>query len=347
MAGTPPPAPHTEEANTAQATIDEANAVQPHIEADPEYDHDSVLDERLSAYTASLTSSVLNYPMEHGRRYHAFRPGAYLMPNDEKEMDRLELTHYMNFLALGKKHYLAPIDEAKTHRVLDLGTGTGIWAIDMGDILPGAEIIGNDLSAIQPSWVPPNVKFEVDDIESEWTHSTPFDFIHCRYLIGAINDWPKLVGQIYDNLRPGGWAELNNYDCMIYADDGTMPKDSATHRWAVDNLALIDSTGKISSPGPHLEKWAREAGFVNIAVTKIKVPIGPWPKDPALKEIGKCNLIMTTEGLEAFSLKVLCGLGGWSEVEATLLLAKVREEMKKGEMHQLYDMYVVVGQKPE
>lgn len=54
-----------------------------------------------SSYTVSLTSSVLNYPTEYGRRYHAFRAGgrflmkialadhvtkmnaAYNFPNDE------------------------------------------------------------------------------------------------------------------------------------------------------------------------------------------------------------------------------------------------------------------------
>jgi len=29
-----------------------------------------------SAFTASLTSSVIDYPVEHGRRYHAFRAGS-------------------------------------------------------------------------------------------------------------------------------------------------------------------------------------------------------------------------------------------------------------------------------
>lgn len=48
------------------------------------------------------------------------------MPNDEKEMDRLDLHHHMVVLALGKKLFTAPIDKAKTHRVLDIGTGTGI-----------------------------------------------------------------------------------------------------------------------------------------------------------------------------------------------------------------------------
>ena len=117
-----------------------------------------------------------------------------------------------------------------------------------------------------------------------------------------------------------------------------MTKDSATHQWDSLIIALLESTGRVASPGPHLEKWVRDAGFTNITHKKYKLPIGPWAKDPKLKEIGTCNLIQTLAGLEAFSLRMLCGPGGWSEAEANGLLAKVREEMKRPGMHQQYDM---------
>jgi hypothetical protein len=45
--------------------------------------------------------------------------------------------------------------------------------------------------------VPPNVQFEVDDIEEEWTFKTPFDLIHVRFLACSIVDWPKLAKQCY------------------------------------------------------------------------------------------------------------------------------------------------------
>ena len=46
--------------------------------------------------------------------------------------------------------------------------------------------------------VPPNVKFEIDDVESPWLHSVPFDYIFCRYMAACIQDWPKLVGNIFE-----------------------------------------------------------------------------------------------------------------------------------------------------
>ena len=47
--------------------------------------------------------------------------------------------------------------------MLDIATGTGDWAIKMGDEFPHTEIIATDLSPIQPRNVPPNVNFYVED----------------------------------------------------------------------------------------------------------------------------------------------------------------------------------------
>jgi trans-aconitate methyltransferase len=64
----------------------------------------------------------------------------------------------------------------------------------VGDQYPGATITGVDLSPIQPSWVPPNVKFTVDDLESPWLQpENHFDYIHSRHIVMAIKDWPKLL----------------------------------------------------------------------------------------------------------------------------------------------------------
>ncbi|KAL1983476.1 hypothetical protein VTN96DRAFT_10297 [Rasamsonia emersonii] len=167
----------------------------PQVEVDPQIDNDSSYGDELSSYTTSLTSSVLNYRHENGRRYHAYRDGTYLMPNDESESDRLDMVHEMVLTMMHRKLFLAPIKSPQ--RVIDLGTGTGIWAIDFADQFPSAEVIGCDLSPIQPRLVPPNVKFLVDDIESDWIYEHPFDFIHARYLAVSIKDFPKLIRQCY------------------------------------------------------------------------------------------------------------------------------------------------------
>lgn len=54
------------------------------------------------------------------------------MPNDEQELDRLDIHHHIALLHLDGELFSAPIGK-NPQSILDIGTGTGIWAIDMGE----------------------------------------------------------------------------------------------------------------------------------------------------------------------------------------------------------------------
>jgi len=48
------------------------------------------------------------------------------------------------------------------------------------------------------AYAPPNCRFELDNAELDWTFApASFDFIHMRYLMGAIGNWPGLYDQAY------------------------------------------------------------------------------------------------------------------------------------------------------
>ncbi|CAN9473384.1 unnamed protein product [Alternaria alternata] len=50
----------------------------------------------------------------------------------------------------------------------------------------------------QPTFTAPNVKFELDDVQLEWTYQpNSFDYIHVRCMLGAIQDWAHLYREIY------------------------------------------------------------------------------------------------------------------------------------------------------
>ena len=68
----------------------------------------------------------------------------------------------------GGRLFFAPLSTPRY--VLDVATGLGEWAIQMGDKFPQAEITATDLSPIQPDEVPPNVTFYVDDSYVERPH---------------------------------------------------------------------------------------------------------------------------------------------------------------------------------
>jgi cyclopropane fatty-acyl-phospholipid synthase-like methyltransferase len=89
---------------------------------------------------------------------------AYYHPNDSPEVERLDEQYHILKILLDGRSYLAPLSrDDPPQKVLDIATGSGSWAIDIGDEFPEAQVIGTDLSPIQNDLVPPNVQFIIDD----------------------------------------------------------------------------------------------------------------------------------------------------------------------------------------
>jgi hypothetical protein len=100
------------------------------------------------------------------------------------------------------------------------------------------QVLGVDLAPIQPEFVPTNCKFEIDDIDYDFTYRRPFDFIHCPYMAYVVKDWPRLISQvyryvpplcllnrahvIYRHTAPGGFFEFTDFDLVTRSDDGSL-----------------------------------------------------------------------------------------------------------------------------
>ncbi|KAI9741900.1 MAG: hypothetical protein M1834_000289 [Cirrosporium novae-zelandiae] len=103
------------------------------------------------------------------------------------------------------------------HRALNAGTGTGTWAI----------------------FVPPNVKFEVDDVCAEWTFAPNFfNYIHVRAMYGSVADWPAFYQEALTHLKPGGWFEQLEISIQFEFDDGTVKE-------GVENGEVLDKWSKM------------------------------------------------------------------------------------------------------
>ena len=95
--------------------------------SDEGYETDSA-----STTSISLASSSRDYAFENGRRYHRFHEGSYNFPNDDLEQNRENMAHALMTSFCHRLHF-APIG-ANPQNVLDMGTGTGMWAIDSESI---------------------------------------------------------------------------------------------------------------------------------------------------------------------------------------------------------------------
>ncbi|KAH9218270.1 S-adenosyl-L-methionine-dependent methyltransferase [Leptodontidium sp. 2 PMI_412] len=317
-------------------------------EAD-DYENDSALrGEGNASSTASINSNITKYREENGRTYHAYKDGKYQYPNDERENDRLNLQHHLCNLTFDGKLFTAPIPkEKRLHRVLDIGTGTGIWAIDFADEHPETKVLGVDLSPIQPSFIPPNLIFQINDLEEPWTFSEKFDFIYSRMMIGSVADFPRLFKQCFDNLSNGGWIETFEISFPVLLNDGEFPDNSALKKWSDLFMEGCEKLGRPANSAELYKSQLEAIGFVDVVETKYIWPSNRWPKDRKLKELGAWQLENLISGIEAFSMAIFTRVLGWTKLEVDIFLGNVKKEMKDTRIHVYWNIFVVYGHKPE
>ncbi|KIW30060.1 uncharacterized protein PV07_05837 [Cladophialophora immunda] len=323
---------------------------EPEVPIDAADEVDSALgDEDDLLSTSSLTSSVFDYIQEHGRTYNAYGERTYVLPNDEIELDRLDLQHHLLKMTFNNQLSTCGVEKKRDlHRVLDIGTGTGIWSVEFGDLHPEAIVLGVDVSPVQPTYsVPPNVRFEVMDVGQPWVFSYQFDFIFSRFMTGAVADWRGFIRQCYENLAPGAMLEVQDISFHLACEDGTLPADSALAKWAA---YMLEASKQLGCPLDSVESVRRimiETGFVDVEETPYIWPMSPWKKDPTLKKIGVWTYHNFTTSLSGISLALFTRGLAWTADELEAFLIDVRKDMRNTRYHAFWPIYCISGTKPE
>ncbi|KAI6709607.1 hypothetical protein JHW43_007877 [Diplocarpon mali] len=327
----------------------------------------------LGSASQSLTSDASSFEEENGRTYHGrfggsgqpmrthhpgrYRAGsmwffrrpafltylqtAYLFPNDSTEADRLDHQYEILKRTFHGKNYFAPLSNPE--RILDIGTGTGKWAIEMGDDFPKAEIQATDLSPIQPSNVPANVHFFIDDAsEEDWAvPPAHFDYIHTRVLLGCFTDFRETIRKAFFYTKPGGYVESQEIMSTPYCDDGSMPDDWVFLEWSRFSESAAVAAGRPLQIADKLKRWYEEVGFVDVQERVFRLPMNPWPRDPHLKALGRMSECNWLAGLSGLSMAYFCRVLNWTKPQIEACRAPTSAQIME-----LMDLTGVPRQRP-
>lgn len=260
---------------TAPGMLSGAHWLQQHQQAETDDELDSSLGSDAESSTASIASTIYNYRVLHGRTYHseAVTDNEYWGPNDQKQIEALDIYYHGIWLMLGEKLHQAPIKDDIKHAI-DIGTGSGLWAVDFADKYPNCEVIGTDISPIQPSWCPPNLNFQIDDATKPWTFKkNHFDYVHIMFMNGSIADWDAIYQEAYRCCKPGGWIEHVDVSSIMRSDDDSIIPGSAIDQYGkilVEAGKRFGRSASVSEDGKQ-EEGIKAAGFVNMEVKEFKV----------------------------------------------------------------------------
>lgn len=241
----------------------------------------------------------------------------------------MQILHGVYFSLLS--NCLTTVPLSYPSKILDVGTGSGDWAMAMGDEYPDAEIIGTDIAKIQPSAVPLNVYFEIDDAEEDggWTWpDDEFDMVHFRHMAGAFMDWTQIYKEAYRSLKPGGWIEVLDFDEHSKTILSFFAKDSPVLKWVRTINECAVTAGRPRGAAHLKPEVLAGAGFIDINVDERLIPMGVWPEDKEQKKLGKHFLVAQLCGIESICLRSMTEQMGWDIEEIRILCDAVTQDVR-------------------
>ncbi|KAH8674138.1 S-adenosyl-L-methionine-dependent methyltransferase [Xylariales sp. PMI_506] len=306
---------------------------------------------------------------ESGRLYHGYKDGSYFLPNDAAEQDRLDLQHQVFRLLFDGWLALAPFTTTPKN-VIDIATGTGIWAQEFAEQNPSSYVIGTDLSSIQP--LPPrvpNCSFVKADAEESWIFPTPnptaieilepksnvntkgpsedhfikFDYVHMRAVISCFDNTKIVFQNAYDNMNPGGYIEIQDWPLRFGQANPEYKKD-AVIRYGQGLIDGAAACGRDIDKAHKYKGWLEEIGFVDVTDTQYLTPLNPWPQDARLKKVGLYALKDCYDGARGSGWKMLRA-AGYAPDAVENLIVEARNELRDPNNHVYAMIRVVIGRK--
>lgn len=214
-----------------------------------------------------------SYVASGGRRHLADVPD--ILPKDEQEINRLDFEHHVLRYTM-RGNFAAPIGQPSS--ILDVGCGTGRWAIEMAGLFTGANVIGLDIASPgsrnsgMTERLPDNYLFVSGNVlEGMPFSNASFDFVHMRLLFTAIPAarWNDVVRELARVTRPGGWIELV---------EGGLPLDGGPALDAINSWVSVIAArrGIDLGRGGQVGAMLQSAGLAHVVFRDMYLPVGRY-----------------------------------------------------------------------
>ena len=245
------------------------------------------------------------------------------------------------------KIFHAPLNSPS--RLVDIGCGTGIQACHLGTAFPEAQTYGIDLSAVPDRDKPNNVEWIQGNIrelvkEDSRLSADSVDYAFSRLLIHGMTDWQGYLNDVAKILKPGGWAEMQEYD-----QDWYLNGQFCNERWPWLQACAeyTEANGHDWHCGSNIKKYMEIAGLVNVQQKVYRMPYGTWmAKDrPETERIGKHSAREYGTLYHHAIPKMLAG-SNYSDGEIEDFQAQSKETMAAEDGKDMC-FWVTIGMKPE
>ncbi|EJT99808.1 S-adenosyl-L-methionine-dependent methyltransferase [Dacryopinax primogenitus] len=263
----------------------------------------------------------------------------YALVSDDSESHRLNKQHETAKSILHGRLLPDGLDLQDGDLVLDSGTGTGIWAIDVASDLPkSVQIHGIDITPrLFPASPPSNIQFSVENILTlPESYHGKYALVHQRFLTAAFGgeEWKTCIKNVYAALRPGGCLKLEEIHGYLHPDTlPCMPQVQAFTKH-LEKLRGIDFQAV-----PKIHVWLLEEGFESVVIEPKRWFYGPGKPHEHVRD----NLLVAW-GAVRRATKQAATDWGMTDEEWDEFIAHVDRDLKENESYSI--VYSFTARKP-
>ncbi|KAK4216725.1 S-adenosyl-L-methionine-dependent methyltransferase [Rhypophila decipiens] len=300
--------------------------------------------------------------------------GHAISPDIVEATERLDEQHIFTTKTLGflihpniitsLSSHDGPGDDTPGLKVADIGTGTGIWLLDVAKTYPSlcGQLVGFDVtfsSFPSPGELPSNITFNVQDMHHPFPESEigTYDIVAVRFVSSATSrvEWESTAKNLVTLLKPGGWLQwIDSCNFSLYCSVPGTSRKACQEIWdglepyrlkGGDDL-VIGLMMREGRAGVNREDIGKGLGLVEVhedVFSSDRLQDGPPGLE--IRKMGTKNVMECFVGcLESLFGAEDLAVNGWTRDKIKGLEKQAMEEIEKGVYHTL-DQVCIIGRK--